>query len=231
MSLSPYCLAAVASLVTGFDRTAAFQFMIARPVIAAPLTGWLLDDVLLGLQVGALLELLWVGRLPIGTAVPPDDTQVAVGSTCLALTQYPVGQVSPGAFTVLCVLVALPFGKVGALLDRLARHWNGRLAQAAENDLRQGHSCRVARWHLQGVLHFGLASLGTFVVILVGGGLVLRLVLPLISGDLEKMTHGLMVLIPLVGVAACLGTVHVRRSVVLFCLAFLVTFGLLLMGR
>jgi PTS system mannose-specific IIC component len=231
MSLSPYCLAAAASLVTGFDRTAAFQSMIARPIIAAPLTGWLLNDVLLGLQIGALLELLWLGRLPIGAAVPPDDTQVAVGSTCLAITQYPVEQMSAGAFAVLCLLVALPFGKVGALLDRLARHCNGRLVQAAEMALREDCSCRVARWHLQGLLHFGLASLGTYVVIMLGGGLVLRLVVPLIGGDVSQLTGELKLLISLVGVAACLGTSHVRWSVVLFCLAFFLTFGLLLMVR
>lgn len=119
MSAVPYCLAAVASLVAGLDRTAVLQLMIARPIVAAPLTGWLLGNVETGLQIGAFLELLWLGRIPIGASIPPDDTQVAIGSTCLAVTQYPGAPVPALAFSILCLLIALPFGRVGDFLTAL----------------------------------------------------------------------------------------------------------------
>ncbi|MGD9019102.1 MAG: PTS sugar transporter subunit IIC, partial [Desulfuromonadales bacterium] len=79
-----YLLAGMVSMLTGLDRVAFVQFMISRPLVAGPLTGWVLGDPLTGLEVGMLLELLWLGRLPVGAAIPPDDTQVAVGATVLA---------------------------------------------------------------------------------------------------------------------------------------------------
>ena len=74
------------AVLLGFDRVAFLQSMACRPLVAASLTGWLLGIPLQGLQVGILLELLWLGRLPVGAAIPPDDTQVAIGATALALT-------------------------------------------------------------------------------------------------------------------------------------------------
>ena len=68
-------------VLTGLDRVALVQMMISRPLVAGPLTGLVLGKPLLGLEVGMLLELLWLGRLPVGAAIPPDDTQVSVGAT------------------------------------------------------------------------------------------------------------------------------------------------------
>jgi PTS system mannose-specific IIC component len=83
--VSEYLFAGGISLLAGIDRTAAMQFMVSRPIVAAPVTGLVLGEPLVGLQVGVLIELLWLGRLPVGAAIPPDDTQIAVGGTALAI--------------------------------------------------------------------------------------------------------------------------------------------------
>ena len=60
------------------DRTAAFQFLISRPIVASVITGIALGEPAVGLGAGLVLELLWLGIHPLGTSIPPDDTVVAI---------------------------------------------------------------------------------------------------------------------------------------------------------
>ncbi len=228
LSFPSYLAAAVVSLWCGLDRTAAGQFMISRPIVAAPLTGWLLGDSLLGLQVGILLELLWLGRLPVGAAIPPDDTQVAVGSTVLAVSGAGLAGLPTEGMAVLGLLIGLPLGKSGEIFDRLARWWNARLLTRAEFLLDAGRPEKAGRLHLLGLWHFGLASLATFAVIVGVGTFVLHLVLPFLPGRFGAIAAWLWPAFPLVGISATLGTLKVRHSLLLFSGAFavaLVFFG------
>ena len=61
-------IGALVSLICGLDRVAILQIMISRPIVAAPLTALLLGDPLIGLQIGVMVELLWLARLPVGAA-------------------------------------------------------------------------------------------------------------------------------------------------------------------
>jgi PTS system mannose-specific IIC component len=220
MPVSDVLTAAGVAVLAGLDRTAAFQVMISRPIVAAPLTGWLLGAPLVGLQVGVLVELLWLGRLPIGAAIPPDDTQVAVASTFLAISLGPLLHLSGLPFTVLCTLIAMPLGTIGQVFDRLARHWNGKLLKMTAVSLERGEVEGVERYHLWGLGHFALASLAAFSVIAGIGALILYFLAPLVMGPVASSTPVLYILFPLVGVSALLGMVHLRRSIPLFGVSF-----------
>lgn len=53
------------------------QHMLDRPIILAPIIGLVMGEFQTGLVIGGTLELIWIGAVGIGTAVPPD---VIVGS-------------------------------------------------------------------------------------------------------------------------------------------------------
>src|SRR5512144_793268 len=82
---------ALAGGVIGLDRTAAGQFMVSQPIVAGPLTGWLLGDTAAGVVVGAVLELIWLLDMPVGTFVPADATLGAVSATAIAALGSPAG--------------------------------------------------------------------------------------------------------------------------------------------
>ena len=208
------------AVLAGLDRTAALQMMLSRPLVAAPLAGWLLGAPQSGLLVGSVVELLWLGRLPVGAAIPPDDTQVAIGATTLSVIMGAnLGMHGPG-FVLLCVMVALPIGKIGQAFDRLVRHWNDRLVPVAEGAVARGQLDRVATLHLQGLGHFALASLATFATIVVGGAMVLEFLAPMLNGWFGLAAVPLRLTLPLVGVAVILGTINVNRSWTLFGASF-----------
>jgi PTS system mannose-specific IIC component len=204
------------AIVAGLDRTALVQCMVCRPIVAAPLTGWLLGTPATGLLVGLLVELLWLGRLPVGAAIPPDDTQVAIGGTTLAVSMGPSLQLDGPGFIILCTLVALPLGKIGQLFERVARHRNDRLVARAEIALAGARLKEVEYGHLLGLGHFALASGATFGVILAGGSLCLQVLAPVLGDLCVRAAVPLQLVLPLVGIGVLLGTINVNRSLTLF---------------
>lgn len=220
MAAASYLMAAAVAVVSGLDRTAFLQVMISRPIVAAPLTGWLLGDAPAGLLVGSMVELLWLGRLPVGAAIPPDDTQVAIGSTVLAITMGSRLGLSGPAFVILCTLVAMPLGKMGQLFERWARDWNGRLLQKAQDALAEGRFRAAEQAHLWGIGHFALASLATFATIVIVGSLLLSELGPILLRPTTDAAPWLRVAFPIMGTAIILSSINVRRSLTLFAASF-----------
>lgn len=220
MSLSFFAIGALIAVLLGLDRTAVGQFMISRPIVAGPLTGLLLGDPLVGLQVGALVELLWIGRLPVGAAIPPDDTQVAVASTVLAVSAGSIYHVEGTVLILFCVLVVMPLGKIGQAFDRLARMANGDLHRRAQSALAQGQPDAVEQSHVRGVIHFAAAALGTYVLVVLPGWLLVRFLGELLLPSVGKVEAWLLLAFPLVGTATILGSINVSRSLTLFTASF-----------
>ena len=61
-------------------------WMLSRPIFAGPLVGLILGDVQTGLFVGATVELMYMGILPIGGSVPPNAQIAGTISTVFAIT-------------------------------------------------------------------------------------------------------------------------------------------------
>lgn len=220
-------LGALIALFCGLDRVAILQFMISRPIVAAPLTGLVLGDPQVGLQIGLLVELLWLARLPVGAAVPPDDTQVAIASSVLVIILGRVLDAGGLELILLALLVAVPLGKVGQYFDHYARHYNVRLSKQVELAFERG-SLAMAEWqHLRGLVSFSLAAVATYAVILAGGLIIVPFIWPLFHEPLSYSSDWLALALPLVGIAVILGTINVSRAITLFCASFGMAFLLM----
>ena len=220
MVIADYLLAGLVAMLTGLDRVALVQVMISRPLVAAPLTGLVLGKPLLGLEVGMLLELLWLGRLPVGAAIPPDDTQVAVGATVLAFSMGQMLDLVGMPMVILAVLVAIPLGMFGQIFDRLARKVNDRLAVSGLKALGNGNTNGLERRHLMGLISFAVSSLATACVIVLIGSVILFYTAPQLIGAVRDTGLSLQYSLVIVGAASLLGTINVNRSISLFCAAF-----------
>ncbi len=220
MTIGQYLMAGALSILVGLDRVAFAQFMISRPIVVGPLTGFLLGNSLVGLEIGMLLELLWLGRLPVGAAIPPDDTQIALGATVMALSMEKYLGLHGMPMVILAVLIAIPLGKLGQLFDRLARHINDRFNDNALKLVAINGSSVVERMHLYGLASFALASLVTAMIIILCGTVILYYAAPLLIDTVRVAGLGLQYSLVLIGAAALLGTINVSRGLSLFCAAF-----------
>lgn len=220
MSVTDCLLTAAVAVVCGIDRTAAFQMMLSRPIVAGPLAGLVLGQPLVGLQVGLLVELLWLGRLPVGASIPPDDTQLAVGTTFLAISIQPTAELQSVAI-LFAVVISMPLAKCGQIFDRFARRANDTVSRRAGRQVQSGDLNAVRRLHMVGLGHFALAALSTFLVIVVVGSVLRLLLFPTVLGLLKAPSGWMQLLFPLVGAAMLLASINVSRVMSLFGASFL----------
>ncbi len=200
-------LVAFAGGVIGLDRTAAGQFMISQPIVAGPLSGWLLGDAAAGLVIGALLELIWVLDMPIGTFVPADSTVATVAATAIAVLGSG-GTVAPSDLIGFSILLTTAMAPVTMIADGFIRKRNARLAEWAIEGTSDVEK-RLSRAHLAGLGVFFLKAFVLYIVLVPAGlGLVLAF------NALPEQVHAAMALfaklLPLLGVALVVRRLSIR---------------------
>src|SRR2546430_17382016 len=83
-----FLLMAIAALIGGLsaiERKGALQLMLSRPIVLGPLLGWALGDAQGGLVIGIPLELLFLGGVNLGGALPDNETLLAGAMTTAAV--------------------------------------------------------------------------------------------------------------------------------------------------
>jgi mannose PTS system EIIC component len=218
----------VLSVVGGLlhlDRTAAFQFLISRPLVSSTVTGLILGDVKTGLMIGLVLELLWLGTQPLGTALPPDDTIVAVAAPAAGIIAGRLLGSTEASLLGLAVLVSLPLSEGGRLVDSTARKINGIFLTRAKAAAKDGDIRGVERQNLS-----GLASFFLFFTLLTGVGVICALAVtyfsyPRLPGAMMTALTWVFWSLPFFGCGAVLGR---QKGFLTFGVTYLLTFGLII---
>lgn len=78
-------LLAIMCIIVGLDFFLE-AFFLFRPLMVSTFTGIILGDVVLGLKVGALIELAFAGLTPAGGTQPPNPVMAGLMGTVLAYT-------------------------------------------------------------------------------------------------------------------------------------------------
>lgn len=106
-----------------------------RPIIASALTGLVLGDLKTGIMVGATLELVFLGAVPIGASNPPDMTSGSIIGTAFVVLSHESIAAS--------VALAVPIATLVLLFDNLQMmfvlSWAGHVADkyAAAGDYKK----------------------------------------------------------------------------------------------
>jgi PTS system mannose-specific IIC component len=161
-----YLILGLIAGLAAVERKGFLQAMLSRPIALAPLAGLALGDAAGGLTVAAPLELLWLGAVNLGAALPIHEalaTAAIAGGAVLAGQALGTGVTPPVA--VLAVLLCAPLALLGRRTDRLVEFENERLALRAERELACHHAQAAVRMNLYGLalpfaLAFVLAPLG-----------------------------------------------------------------------
>jgi PTS system mannose-specific IIC component len=184
--------------------------MISRPIVAAPFIGFILGDPYTGLVAGAFTELLWIDRLPMGMYLPPNDT---IASVLITASSVEAGRLLgglPQGLVALSVLVFVPFGHIAQKMDILIVKGNEILADSALQDAMKGDASSIARRHFSPLLKTWVFSAGFIMVSLFAGIPLLTLLYPSLPGWSIRGLDLIYPMLPLVGTAVALNSVHVR---------------------
>lgn len=197
------------------------QAMISRPIVIAPAVGIILGDPYAGLMIGAMLELFWIDRVPIGIYIPPNDSVVAAFAASLAiLAGQTHGGVSHGMIA-LSVLIAIPFGIVVKKMDVGMLESNNRLSDQALEDAKSLDVRAVERKTCRGLARtclFYVAVLFILQIIFIPVMIWIYPKLPAAVNAALAMTYFFLLLL---GIAVALNTIKLRGAIPVFCALFL----------
>ena len=197
------------------------QAMLSRPIVIAPVAGFLLGDAYTGLIIGAIFELFWMDRAPIGIYIPPNDSIASAFAAALAiLAGQSLGAVTK-ELTALSVLLAVPFGILAKKMD---------VRMMAANDLLSDRALEAARSRdLRAIENMTCLALGRAFVLYAGLLFILQVIfiplvinlypkLPVQAGGALTLTY---YFLPVLGTAVALSTIKLRGAVPVFCAIFL----------
>jgi PTS system mannose-specific IIC component len=210
-----FVLAAAFGGVCYLDRTAAFQVMLHRPLVVASVVGAIFGNLSAGAQVGTVLELFYLVRLPVGASIPPDDTGAAVfGGAAAAAASSSIG-LEPGSFAAILLLSVL-CAEIGKYADRFVRRINGRIADLTVDLVEREDSRVVEHGVLAGVTLFGI--LGMVLTLLFSGIGVstAHFLLPRFGPESHVQFAALLPALPLLGAASVFSCSRTERTAPVF---------------
>src|SRR5207237_1405628 len=157
-----FLLMAIAALIGGLsaiERKGAFQLMLSRPIVLAPLLGWALGEAHGGLVLGIPLELLFLGGVNLGGSLPDNESLLAGALTAMVVPAgIAAGTGVDAPLAALGLALLLPLALFGRRLDRAAEELNSRLMDEAVRRASRGDPS-AARVNLRGLLlPFGAAA-------------------------------------------------------------------------
>ena len=201
------------------DRTAAFQIMFSRPLIAATLGGALAGNWEIGLLIGASLELYFLSEIPVGANIPTDDTLLAlvaggVAAALSGLSSNAMLDAKSLAFVVL--LVVLPWAAFTRKVDSWVRARNARLIDEMETRLLACENASAINFHLHGILNFYGAAAVALGLMMVISLLLVPLLLLLLPVWAWPLTDRLLLLFPAAGIASLLCNMNQKRQLAVF---------------
>ena len=133
----------------GFLECGVGNSMIQRPIVMGPLVGLALGDLNTGLQVGATLELAFMGTQAIGAALPPEITAGGILGTAFAITS--------GSGVDVALALALPIATLALLIKNayylIVRTW---LLHLSDKYAKASDAGGVSRMHMLSFLSYAL---------------------------------------------------------------------------
>ncbi len=141
-------------------------FVMMKPLISGTVVGLILGDVQAGMQIGATINLINLGYIAVGGAVPTDLTFAGVLGTALAI----ISNVTPEV----ALTLAVPLGLIGTAAWNFRMTADSFFVRKAEKYAMEGDIKGVARMNLipGQVILFIFYAIPTFLMVYFGSGAV-----------------------------------------------------------
>jgi PTS system mannose-specific IIC component len=213
----------LASIVGGFlclDRVF-LLLMLSRPIVAAPIIGFILGDTYAGLIAGALTELLWIDRIRLSMYFPPNDTIVSILIAASSIEAGVILGTLPYGLISLSVVFFVPFGRIAQRMDIWTAKDNGSAVDLVMQKAINGDADPISINHLLPLLKTWLLSSSFLMVSLLAGIYLLSSLFPLLPPWTVRGLDLFYAMVPLIGTAVALNSVHTRGAFPVFCGVFL----------
>lgn len=189
--------------------------LLSRPLVLGPLVGAVLGDFTQGVIMGASLELIFMGNIKVGAAIPPDVITGGVLGTAFAILS--------GQGVAVALALAVPISILAEMLVSglfiVRSAFNKKFAEAAE----AGDFVRFQRLHIaSGLLKPLLMGVVVFLALQLGAG-VMKTFLETIPAWVNTSLHVAGNMLPALGIALLMNVMFNKKVAPWFFLGFLLS--------
>ena len=198
--------------------------MLSRPLVVAPLTGFLMGDAKTGFLVAYFIELVWVGMLPVGAYLPVEVLPVTVVSVYLASTYIAALGNSSESIIMFCIIISIPVGFMSRWLESHIRELNSRLSDYLDGEVQEERIPNVEMIQYMNIVVTLLKGfLVCFIPIFFGSHVLLN-VYNSLPDNVKAAMGTSFYLVPLVGIAVVMEIFFMKKYTLHFALSFIAVF-------
>jgi len=124
MELYEFFIIGLVGAFLTLDTTTLVQSFVSQPVIACTMIGWLGNDIGVGIEIGMIMQFLWITNIPVGAAIIPGGNGAAMIAAALTIH---LNRLYPEQYNLILILVifyAILLSYVGAKLRSWHRNSN-----------------------------------------------------------------------------------------------------------
>ena len=217
--LRGYCMSFlsifIVSLITGLaylQRRFCGDCQLERPLVLGPVIGLVLGDFKTGLEVGASLELVFMGAQAIGGSVP---SNVAIGSALGTAIAISSGTGLEGA-----MLVAVPVAVVASTFETFAKTFCAVTVHFADKYAEEGNWKGICMMvHIGNLFHFLAYFIPTLLALWLGAEYVTQL-MDVIPASVMSGIKAVGNLLPALGFGLLLSNLSTRNFLPYFFIGF-----------
>lgn len=137
--------------------------LLGRPLVLGPLVGWVLGDLHQGVIIGASLELIFMGNIKVGAAIPPDVVTGGVLGTAFAILS--------GKGAAIALALAIPISILAEMLLSALFVFRSGFNKLFQRYATQGDYKKVSTLHIvSGFMKPVLMALVGFLSLRLGAG-------------------------------------------------------------
>ncbi|OGF44496.1 MAG: hypothetical protein A2452_12700 [Candidatus Firestonebacteria bacterium RIFOXYC2_FULL_39_67] len=200
--------------------------MLSRPLVVGPLVGLMLGDVSIGFYVAILVELLWIGLLPIGAYLPVETLPITTVTVSLTILLKEVVAIPVPALLIFALMASIPLGYIGRWAEVHIRNLNSAMSASLVKEAEKGDFSRISL--IQGVNIF-ITFLKNFILCFVPVFFGLELFQNIVNSMPLQFKEGVLYanwLIPALGFAVVMEIFLVAKHVKGFFLSYFISIAL-----
>ena len=187
--------------------------LLSRPLVLAPLVGWVLGDLQQGVMIGATLELIFMGNIKVGAAIPPDTITGGVLGTAFAILS--------GKGAAIALTLAIPISILAEMLLSSLFVFRSAFTKKFMEYAEAGDYRRIQQLHiLSGLLKPLLMGLITFLSLQLGAA-AMKAFLDLIPAWVNTGLQVAGNMLPALGFALLMNLMYQKRVAPYFFLGFI----------
>ncbi len=152
--MEPYLLLLLLAGLVATDTTSGPQMLFSEPLVSCSIGGIIIGNPALGLEIGMLFQLLWIGYMPLGAVRFTDSnvgSLVTLASLFMAADMFGIGGSALRAAEIPALMLGIVTGIAGSNFRGKVRRFNNRVGERLQNAVESGEIPHVAPWHIAGI--------------------------------------------------------------------------------